>query len=78
MPRHGKAQMTGGIRGVLCLAQQRFPFMPRQAAILEIGARPFATMVEEADVVVSLLQRLDLAFDETVELFEIGDEIGRQ
>jgi hypothetical protein len=52
--------------------------MPRQAAILEIGARPFAAMIEEADVVVGLFERLDLAFDETIELSEIGDEIGRQ
>ncbi|MGY3422716.1 hypothetical protein ACVWZW_003191 [Bradyrhizobium sp. F1.13.4] len=70
--------MTGSVREILGLAQQRFPFVTRQAAILEIGARPFATMIEEADVIVGLLQRLDLAFDETVELCEIGDEIGRQ
>jgi len=60
--------MAGSIRTVLGLAQQRLPFMPRQAAIVEISARPFAAMVEEADVVVGLLQRLDLACDETVEL----------
>jgi hypothetical protein len=35
-------------------------------------------MVEEADVVVGRFERLDLALDETVELSEIGDEIGRQ
>ena len=53
--RDRKAQMAGGIGEVLRLAQQRFPFMPRQAAIVEIGARPFAAMIEEADVVVGLL-----------------------
>ncbi|MGY3124725.1 hypothetical protein ACVWXQ_008662 [Bradyrhizobium sp. S3.14.4] len=70
--------MAGGVRQILGLAQQRFPFMARQAAIVEIGARPFAAMVEEADVVVGLFERLDLAFDEAIELSEIGDEIGRQ
>ena len=59
--RDRKAQMAGRIGAVLGLAQQRFPFMPRQAAIVEIGARPFAAMIEEADVVVGLFQRLDLA-----------------
>ena len=58
--------MAGGIRKVLGLAQQRFPFMPRQAAVLEIGARPFAAVVEEADVVVGLFQRFDLARDESL------------
>ena len=53
--RDRKAQMAGGVGEVLGLAQQRFPFVPRQAAIVEIGARPFAAMIEEADVVVGLL-----------------------
>ena len=70
--------MAGGVGAVLRLAQQRFPFMPRQAAIVEIGARPFAAMIEEADVVVGLFQRLDLARDEAVEFVEIGDQVGRQ
>ena len=70
--RDREAQMAGGVGEVLGLAQQRLPFMPRQAAILEIGARPFAAMVEEADVVVGRLQRLDLALDEAVEFGEIG------
>ncbi len=62
--RDRKTQMAGGIREVFGLAQQRLPFVPRQAAIVEIGARPFAAMVEKADVVVGLFQRLDLALDE--------------
>ena len=76
--RDREAQMPGGVGEVLRLAQQRFPFMPRQAAVVEIGARPFAAMVEEADVVVGLFERLDLARDEAVEFVEIGDEVGRQ
>src|SRR5579871_5889696 len=76
--RYSKAQMPGVVGEVLCLAQQRLPFMPRQAAIVEIGPRPFAPMIEEADIVVRFFQRLDLARDETVEFVEIGDQVGRQ
>src|SRR6185437_10832199 len=76
--RDRKAQMTGRIRAILGLAQQGLPFVARQAAILEIGACPFAAMVEETDIVVLLLQRLDLARDEAVEFVEIGDEVGGQ
>jgi len=45
---------------ILCFPQAALPIQPRQAAIFEIGPRPFATMIEEADVVVGLFQRLDL------------------
>ena len=76
--RDREAQMPGGIGEVLHPAQQRLPFMPRQPAIFEIGARPFAAMIEEADIVVGLLDRLDLSRDEMIELGEIGDQIGRQ
>jgi hypothetical protein len=38
--------------------------MSRQPAIVEIGARPFAAMIEEADIVIPLFERLDLAQDE--------------
>src|SRR5438034_512387 len=76
--RNRKAQMACGVSQSLGLAQQRFPFVPRQTAVLEIGTRPFAAVVEEADVVVGLLQRLDLARDEAVEFIEIGSEVGRQ
>jgi hypothetical protein len=45
--------------------------MARQAAALEIGTRPFATVVEEADIVVDRLEGLDLRFDESIELRQI-------
>ena len=70
--------MAGAVGEIFHAPQQRFPFMPRQPAIVEIGARPFAAVIEEADVVVGLLDRLDLARDEAVEFVEIGDQIGRQ
>ncbi len=73
-----KAKMPRVVGEVFHLSQQRFPLVPRQPAIVEIGARPFAAVVEEADVVIGLLDRLDLARDELVELGEIGDEVSRQ
>src|ERR1700739_1250688 len=73
-----ETQMAGCVRAVFCIPQQRFPFRPRQAAMLEIRARPFAAMVEEADIVIGLFKRLDLARDEAVEFVEIGDEVGGQ
>jgi hypothetical protein len=33
--------------------------MARQAAVVEIGARPFAAVIEKADVVVALLLRFE-------------------
>jgi hypothetical protein len=52
--------------------------MARQAAVVEIGARPFAAVIEEADVVVALLERLDGLIDETIELRKIRGQIIRQ
>jgi hypothetical protein len=46
--------------------------------MLEIGARPFAAVIEETDVVIGFFNRLDLARDESVKLGEIGDQVGRQ
>src|ERR1700675_3748201 len=73
-----EAQVPGAVGEIFHPPQQRFPLMPRQSAIVEIGARPFAAVIEEADVVVGLLDRLDLARDEKVEFVEIGDQIGLQ
>jgi fatty-acyl-CoA synthase len=76
--RERKAQMPCGVGEILRTAQQRLPFMPRQATIVEIGPRPFAAMIEEADIVIGVLDRLDLFGDEAIELVEIGDQIARQ
>ena len=40
-----------------------------------VGAGVLAAMVEEADVVVGLLERLDLSLDELVELDEVVGEV---
>ena len=76
--RNREAQVPGFVGQVLHPAQQRFPFMSRQAAVVEIGARPFAAVIEEADVVVGLFHRLDLARDEAIEFVKVGNEVGRQ
>ena len=73
--RQREAKVAGLVGDILRLAQQRFPFLARQAAIVEIRARPFAAMIEEADVVVAILDRLDLAFDEGVEFDEIVADV---
>jgi hypothetical protein len=72
--RDREAQMACGVGDVFGFPQQRFPFVPRQPVIVEIGPRPFAAMIEETDVVVGLFQRLDLARDEAVKFVEIGDQ----
>ena len=52
------------------LAQQRFPFVTGQTTMFEIGARPFAAVIEEAVIVVLLLQRNDFLLDESVDLYD--------
>ncbi len=71
------AIMPGLVGAPAHLAQQRFPFVARQAVAFEVGARPFAAMVEKTDVVVLAFERLDFFFDERVQLGEIGGHIGR-
>ena len=59
------------------LAQQRLPLVTRQAAPLEVRARPFAAMIEEANIVVFAFERFDLALDKFVELAQISFDISR-
>src|SRR5262249_41194064 len=59
------------------LEEQRLPLLVRQPAALPVGARVFAPVVEETDVVVLVLERLDLALDELVELDEIRGDVAR-
>jgi hypothetical protein len=70
--------MAGLVGEVLGLAQQRFPFRARQPAVLEIGARPFAPMIEEADVVVGRFERADLRVDEGVQPAEVIGQPARE
>ena len=57
------------------LAEQLLPLLVREPFALPIGARILATVIEESDVVVSLLERLDLAFDEVIELYEVVGQV---
>jgi hypothetical protein len=70
--------VAGRVGAAAGLGQQRFPLLARQAAGVPVGAGVLAPVVEEADVVVRLFERLDLRFDEAVEFAEIVDEILRQ
>src|SRR5437588_6436656 len=75
--REGPPQQAGGVRSPPHLAQQRVPLRPRHAPLLDVGAGELAPMVEEADVVVLLLEGLDLGLDEGVDpLQQLGD-LGR-
>ena len=70
-------QPPGRIGEATHLAEQLFPIAAGDTAGVEIGARVLASMVEETDVVVGLLQRLDLSFDERVERVERRLDVGR-
>ena len=59
--RERVAQEAGRVGAPAHLAEQLLPVLARHAAVLEVGARVLAAVVEEADVVVLLLERLDLA-----------------
>src|SRR5206468_1732855 len=50
------------------LREEVIPLLARHAAILEVRALVLAAVVEETDVVVLHLQRLDLRLDKVIEL----------
>jgi hypothetical protein len=70
--------MAGRVGPATGLGQKRLPFRAGQALIVPIGAGVLAAMVEEADIVVGPLQRLDLGLNETVQLTQIGDQVSGQ
>lgn len=67
--------MTGGIGAPAHLTQQLFPLLARRAAVLPVGARKLAPMIEELHVVA--FERFDLAFDEFVECGELVLDVCR-
>ena len=75
LARRGKPPVSGGIGAGSGLAQQVLPLMARQALVLEIGPGIFAAVIEEADIIIRLFERLDLAGDEIIEFGQIGQEI---
>src|SRR5262249_30980232 len=68
--RQGEAQEASPVGALAHLAQQVFPLLARKAAMLEIGPRPLAAVIEEAVVVVLLLERDDFLLDEGVDVDE--------
>ena len=66
------------IRDASRLGQQRLPPFVGQTTPVPIGACVLAAMVEEPDVVVPGLERLDLPLDEIVQGFQIRRELRRE
>ena len=73
--REGVAVVPGGVGKPAGLAEQRLPLLVGQAAALPVGAGVLPAVVEEADVVVLLLERTDLPLDEVVELVEVRGKV---
>ena len=69
--RPGKTQVTGLVGNRACFGEQLLPFLARQTVVVPVGAGVFAAMIEEADVIVAVLDRHDLLLDELVEFIEI-------
>ena len=69
--RKAEPQMAGRLGAALHLRDQRPPFVGRTPVGFPVGARPFPAMVEELHVLP--LERLDLGFDEGIELGELVD-----
>jgi len=72
LAEHSPAAYIGQPPG---LAEQLLPLLVREPLVVPIGARILATVIEESDVVVSLLERLDLAFDELIEFYEVVGQV---
>ena len=73
----GETQMAGFVGDFGSLVQQVFPFRSGQAAVFEVGARPFAAVIEEADIVVRVFKRFDVGFDKAVELDQVFGQSSR-
>ena len=61
---------AGVVSEPLCRVQQGLPHGVRKAVAVPVSAGVLASVVEEAHVVVLLLQRLDHSFDELIEFGE--------
>ena len=73
--RERVAVVAGRVGASAGLAQQRLPLLVGKSAAVPVGAGVLAAVVEEADVVVLLFERLDLTLDELVELDEVLRQI---
>ena len=73
----GETIVARGIGASTHLLQQLLPFRAWQAAIVPVCAGVLPPVVEEANVVIPFLERLDVGFDEGVKLLEIGLDLMR-
>src|SRR5436189_2703607 len=64
------AQEAGFVRAAAHLSQEVVPLLARHTTVLEVGALVLAAVIEETDVVVPLLQRLDLRLDKVIEVLQ--------
>ena len=74
---HRVPVVTSLVSQAFGFVQQKLPVIIRKATAFPVGARILASMVEEADVVIGVFERLDRALDELVQLIEIGLQIRR-
>ena len=63
--------VSGRVGPAAGLLKQRFPLVVGQAAALPVSPRVFAPVVEEADIVVFVLERLDFTLNEIIKYAEI-------
>ena len=68
--RQGPAQQAGSVGPPAHLAEQRVPLGAGDTAPLDVGTGELPPVVEEADVVVLLLEGLDLGLDEGVDALQ--------
>ena len=69
--------VTGLVGETPHLGEQRLPVIVREPTPIPVGAGVLATVVEDADVVVDLLEGTNRRLDEPVELGQIVRDIGR-
>ena len=73
--REGIAVVAGRVGETARLVQQRLPFLVRETTALPVRAGVLATVIEEPDVVVLLLERLDLALDELIQFNQVIGQV---
>ena len=73
----GVAIVAGRVGAAPRLGEQLLPLLVGEPTSVPVGALVLAPMIEEADVVVGLLEGLDLPLDEFVQLFQVIGQLGR-
>ena len=71
-------QETSGIGFVAHAAQQRLPFCIGETITVPVGSRVFTAVIEETDIVVFVLNRLDDIFYKFVKIAQANFECLRE